>query len=225
MGIAASSARYLMLLARQSDVEFEGQQIQQSILDLSKQSSQLFRQQLDMKAPTAPMESDYTVVEYTFQYNIDGSYETHRIKEFKPIAEESYNYSILCDIKEDGADQDYNWKEANLTVNASGRITKINSIKDLGDNPDNYSNLQVQSHVDTDAYNDALQEYRYAQIQYDKAYADIQTQLSLINSQDKMLEMQLNQLDTERTALKTEVETLQKLVKENVERSFKTFGN
>ncbi len=49
--------------------------------------------------------------------------------------------------------------------------------------------------------------------------------LSLIHSQDKQLDLKLSQLDTERTALKTEIEAVQKVLKNNVEKSFKTFGD
>ncbi len=226
MGIAASSARYLMLLARQSDVEFEGQQLQQSILDLSKQSSELFQQQLDLKPPTAPMESDYIDIEYTFTYTTsDGTPTTtdYRITKWSKLDDdsESYNYSITYGI--DG-DSNYNPARANIEVNSAGRIIKIYSIENMADDG-TFSIPKTDKVLNDEAYENALEDYKYAQIRYDKAYADIQSQLSLVNSQDKMLEMQLNRLDTERTALKTEVETLQKLVKENVERSFKTFGN
>ena len=44
MGMAASQARYIALTARKSNVEYEGQQINQSRLLLANQSADLFNQ-------------------------------------------------------------------------------------------------------------------------------------------------------------------------------------
>ena len=41
---------------------------------------------------------------------------------------------------------------------------------------------------------------------------------------DAMLEMRLKQVETEHTALETEMDSVQKVVDDNVEGSFKTFG-
>ena len=54
MGIAASQARYLYLTARQTNVEFEGQQINQARTNLANEQSGLFREMLKIQAPTVP---------------------------------------------------------------------------------------------------------------------------------------------------------------------------
>ena len=54
MGIAASQARYLYLTARQTNVEFEGQQINQARTNLANEEAGLFNQMLELKAPTMP---------------------------------------------------------------------------------------------------------------------------------------------------------------------------
>lgn len=54
MGIAASQARYLYLTARQTNVEFEGQQINQARTNLANEQSGLFRDMLKIEAPTVP---------------------------------------------------------------------------------------------------------------------------------------------------------------------------
>ena len=54
MGIAASQARYLYLTARQTNVEFEGQQINQARTNLANEESGLFREMLKIEAPTVP---------------------------------------------------------------------------------------------------------------------------------------------------------------------------
>ena len=54
MGIAASQARYLYLTARQTNVEFEGQQINQARTNLANEQAGIFRDMLDIEAPTVP---------------------------------------------------------------------------------------------------------------------------------------------------------------------------
>ena len=54
MGIAASQARYLYLTARQTNVEFEGQQINQARTNLANEEAGLFREMLKINAPVMP---------------------------------------------------------------------------------------------------------------------------------------------------------------------------
>ena len=70
MGIAASQARFLGLTARKTNVEFEGQQINQQRTTLSNQSANYYNQLLGMAVPVPPSVDDYTKTVYTFE---DGS--------------------------------------------------------------------------------------------------------------------------------------------------------
>ena len=66
MGMAASQARYLGLTARKTNVEFEGQQVNQQRTALANESAGLFRRLLSLEVPTAPSQSDYYTDEYTY---------------------------------------------------------------------------------------------------------------------------------------------------------------
>ena len=66
MGMAASQARYLSLSARKTNVEYEGQQINQQRLVLSNQSADLFNQMLTMSVPMPPSSSDFTKLQYSW---------------------------------------------------------------------------------------------------------------------------------------------------------------
>lgn len=70
MGMAASQARYLGLTARKTNVEYEGQQVNQQRTTLSNQSANYYNQLLGMTVPTPPSVADYTKTVYTFD---DGS--------------------------------------------------------------------------------------------------------------------------------------------------------
>lgn len=66
MGMAASQARFLGLTARQNNVEFEGQQINQQRTTLANQSANYYNDLLGMSVPTPPSVDSYTKTVYTF---------------------------------------------------------------------------------------------------------------------------------------------------------------
>lgn len=67
MGMAASQARFLGLTARKTNVEYEGQQINQQRTTLSNQSANYYNQLLGMSVPVPPSIADYTKTVYTFE--------------------------------------------------------------------------------------------------------------------------------------------------------------
>ena len=67
MGMAASQARFLGLTARQNNVEYEGQQVNQQRTTLANQSANYYNQLLGMSVPVPPSTSDYTKTVYTFE--------------------------------------------------------------------------------------------------------------------------------------------------------------
>lgn len=69
MGMAASQARYLGLTARKTNLEYQGQQINQERTILSQQCTALYNSLLSLNIPTPPSTSDYTTIEYSGSYN------------------------------------------------------------------------------------------------------------------------------------------------------------
>ena len=72
MGMAASQARFLGLTARKTNVEYEGQQVNQQRTALSNRSANYYTQLLGMDVPVVPSIEDYTKTVYSFN---DGSLE------------------------------------------------------------------------------------------------------------------------------------------------------
>ena len=70
MGMSASQARFLSLTARKTNVEYEGQQINQQRTTLSNESSNYYSQLSSMAVPVPPSTQDFTKITYTFN---DGS--------------------------------------------------------------------------------------------------------------------------------------------------------
>lgn len=92
MGLAASQARWISLAARKSNVEYEGQQINQARTALANQSSELWNQLYTMEVPTAPSTSDYTSTQYTFQ-NGDSTQTVSNIQNADYTDDDGINYN------------------------------------------------------------------------------------------------------------------------------------
>ena len=58
MGMASSQARFLQLTARRSNIEYQGQQINQGRLALANTSASLFEKMLSLAVPTPPSSQD-----------------------------------------------------------------------------------------------------------------------------------------------------------------------
>ena len=110
-------------------------------------------------------------------------------------------------------------KKALLETDGSGRFTSVR----FEDDTVKYT-LNVETITDNEAYQDAMNQFYYDNAVYDKMVQDINAKTSLIQQQDQQLELRLKQLETEQNALSTEIDAVQKVCKENVEKSFKTFA-
>lgn len=71
MGMAASQARYIELTARKTNVEYEGQQINQQRVNLANQSAGLFNRMMSLNVPVPPSTSDYTTTQYAFSDGVN----------------------------------------------------------------------------------------------------------------------------------------------------------
>ena len=69
MGMAASQARFLGLTARKTNVEYEGQQVNQQRTALSNESAGLFNQMLTLQVPVPPSATDYYNMRYSYVQN------------------------------------------------------------------------------------------------------------------------------------------------------------
>lgn len=101
----------------------------------------------------------------------------------------------------------------------SGRYANI-KLRDFSENFD----LKSEEVTDQNSYNDAMNQYYYDVSQYEKQMTDINAKTSIIQEQDRTLELRLKQLDTEQKALTTEMDAVKGIIQKNVESTFKTFG-
>lgn len=119
-------------------------------------------------------------------------------------------------------------KDCQLTFDSSGRITeiKIPTSYTAEGVPANYKTISLNAETVTDnaAYNDAYAKYEYSQYEYDKKQQEINAKTSIIQAEDRNLELKLQRLDNERTQITTEIEAVDKVINDNIEASYKTFS-
>ena len=110
-------------------------------------------------------------------------------------------------------------EKALLETDQYGRFTSIRF-----ENDSITYKLNMETITDDAAYDDAMNQFYYENAKYDKMVQDINSKTSLIHQQDRQLELRLKQLDTEHNALSQEIDAVKKVVDDNAEKSFKTFG-
>lgn len=320
MGMAASQARFLGLTARKTNVEYEGQQVNQQRTALSNESAGLFNQMLTLTVPVPPSATDYYNMRYTYEQNgqsyeiinysssatSSGAYDvtvrtaydvvkytdltlnenpqtqvaqtlysktdstsgnTSYYMRFGASATEyalagpnvnatlSEEKGFAADTKyysynRDGAN--YFMTEAEVLNHAtstgySGTMaayrqdnskqvqdTTYNGVNLIADSTGKFSyitlpdgsqySLDLDEVSDDAGYEQAMQDYNYEKMVYDKTIADINAKTEKIQAQDRSLELRLKQLDTEQEALQTEMDAVKKVIEKNVEGTFKTFA-
>lgn len=153
---------------------------------------------------------------YTDEYDLYNSMQTYD-EAGKPIESQQklpyYNASyIKTKIEETN--------HALLETDGDGRFKSVK----FDDDSVIYT-LNTETVTDEAAYQDAMNEYNYKVQQYEKTIADINAKTSIIQQEDRTLELRLKQLDTEQNALATEMDAVKKVISDNVESTFKTFSD
>lgn len=275
MGLAASQARFLTLTARKSNIEYQGQQINQQRTVLANKSADIVNKMLALDPPTPPTSSsnDYyrvaqnftnqstgTVNNIALGKNVNGM--SQKIKSWvlvdavtnlAPVATTTqYAYQIKYAYMDNGTEMEGTMYTTPVTVAAgnaqlamttlessgafdvddkTGHIIKSMTIENVesfgGTGTTNYdeSDLIYGTNFDDVAYNTAMNQYDFDKYTYDKAISDINAETAGIQQQDKSLELKLKQLDSEHTAVSTELEAVKQVINKNVESTFKTFSS
>ena len=97
MGMAASQARFLGLTARKTNVEYEGQQVNQQRTALSNESAGLFNQMLALQVPVPPSATDY----YNMRYSYEVDNKTYEVMNY--VANQNGGYTITVRTSADVA--------------------------------------------------------------------------------------------------------------------------
>ena len=254
MGLAASQARLLLLTARKSDLEFRAQQITNSEMMLAMQTEQVAREYSIKISNQAIFYTDGSSADQAtqclsaadiallgaggmftlYELGADGMWhewtstptttteKTYKNADGDVITESQYNH---LEDAEKG-----NWTEI---LDASGNPqTTTNTTKGC-----NYNELQLLEGIKNGTLkimnakgeemslsgnNGFTQSYytdddREAEAEYEQKTASIQVK-------EKRLQNDLNQVETQQKACDTEIDSVNKVLEKNIERTFKVFS-
>ena len=324
MGLAASQARFLGITARKSNIEYEGQQVNQQRTALAEEVNALYSKLLALDVPVAPDTTEFYESNYSFAIsnttdnqqgsyviknyyeNNDGSYYIKGERTYdknlaesadlsskwkivkgednsytlvsKKDSEVSYplslatneNNTLIKDLiastpgstplpenetgfycyRDDngqthyipisqvtsntGSDSDkltsymkvnksvtenFEFDNCTITLDDNGRLSSVTI-------PDVVSGLDIDTTrtYNSEGYDAALRDYTMSKDEYDKMIADLNAQTETLQQEDKVLELRLNQIDTEQNELQTELEAVKAILDKNIENTFKTFS-
>lgn len=197
MGLSSSQARMLMLFARKSDLEQRGQNINNRRMLLANQ--------------TAEASSVYSnkLNNMTFK-----TAKVNNPDEMANLDGAAFAAKFLT------ADSGYTFKNANgedVTADKMKELTKGQDALSLYTLLKNYTiadtkgnNLDMSDGLYTE--DDAAASAKYKQI------------TDRLQAQDKQLEIELKNIDTQHQAVQTEIDAVKKVIDKNIEMTFKTFG-
>lgn len=211
MGLAATQTRFLSLTARKSNVEYQGQQINQQRTVLSNKSANLYSEMLTLSVPVPPSKGDFSHVVYYFQPA--DTYVKYQATNVNTNKETGIG---TADFVKPGSTEKVYEGVAITIKNETGTYTATIDGKEV--------RLSVGEEIDEAGYEVAYNQYVYKQYLYEQEMEAINAKTEIIQQQDKALELQLSQLDTEQNEIKTEMEALDTVLGDNVESSYKTFG-
>ena len=317
MGLAASQARFLGITARKSNIEYEGQQVNQQRTALAEEVNSLYNKLLSLKVPVAPDATEFYESKYTFSlsnttgedgdYTITSYYKTGETDDTYTIftsweysqqgangvkvnpstisgnSTDGYKYSpadvsqayTLTEVESPAATialikksypdlnisddevlytyddaktsetffftktdlenrtktgatvSKYNiatkqFKETKKFENASIIFNENGKMQTVTVDGNTVSTNATRTH-DDEGYQSALRDYTMDKEEYDKAVADLNAQTETLQQEDKVLELRLNQINTEQNELQTELDAVKEVLKKNIENTFNTF--
>ncbi len=325
MGLAATQARFLGITARKSNIEYEGQQVNQQRTALAEEVNALYNKLIALELPVAPDTTEYYESNYSFSLdntddydgdyiiksyyqNDDGTYylNTERTYTKNVAVGTKVNSSAISTSTDDTGKTTYTYTDTNsgeaytlkASENSSSMVSLINSTygNTFADDEQLYyyqdddgithyfgqtdldncaSTSTISSYVssskevtetkifesatvtfdennrfssisatdpstgtslfsaadvdttrtyDSEGYDAALRDYTMSKDEYDKKVADLNAQTESLQQEDKVLELRLDQIDTEQNELNTELEAVKQILDDNIENTFKTFA-
>ena len=134
MGMAASQARFLGLTARKSNVEYQGQQVNQQRASLANESSNLYTQMMTLDVPVPPAENDF----YKTTYVLDGTGDGYSNGDYEIVnltksyeKDGQYLITLAKDVEKSASKVDaYTFGSSSDSVDADGNNVKTIRFRD-----------------------------------------------------------------------------------------------
>ena len=237
MGLAASQARLLNLTARMHDIEYKAQNLEAQKLQMANESDQVYSEYEEAlnatKIQFKNLQNDGTII---FQdatgaslqeagYSFEVAYGENKGQVFETL-EDAVNALNLDGNFVDNPEALTSFINSGFIVlvkvlDKDGQKATFNdgdTIKEIQENEDTSGTYEINVATDT-----ALQEVS-DETNLKKAEAKYEADMRKINQKDKKFDTDLAALEAERNAIKTEIDTLKTIAKDNVDRTYKLFS-
>ncbi len=217
MGLSSSQARLLNLTARMHQIEYKAARLEAMKLQMANESRRVYDEYLEAL--------DKTKVQVK-KLNSVGAATYEDISDYATLTAAGYK---LVQIKDDGTEGAFSgpgtYTIAGQTVTISTFNTEVlTNLLNSGwfilkkTSPSTGEEYETSVAIDT-----GLQEVSDESL-LRKAEAKYEADMRKIDMKDRKYDTDLAALDTERNAIKSEMETLKTVAKDNVERTFKLFS-
>ena len=115
---------------------------------------------------------------------------------------------------------------AALTQESNGRLSTIQIVdsEDLPELENKTYSISTKQEEDALAHEEATNNYNYQKQLYEREVDRINAKTKKLQEEDRALELQIGQLDTEHTAISTEMESVKKVIEDTMDKVFKTFN-
>lgn len=245
MGLSASQARLLNLTARMHDIEYKAQNLEAQKLQMANESQQVYSEYETALNKTKIQQKDISQSGATFFKNVtaeylkkDGGYSfevavgTSKGKVYKDMATAITELKTSGSVSQDGTFTGTNEQVTNFINEGYIVLVKVldkdnKRVENFidGDLLENIQKAEATSgtyevNVATDT---GLQEVT-DEVDLKKAEAKYESDMRKINSKDAKFDTDLAALESERNAIKTEMDTLKSVAKDNVDRTYKLFS-
>ena len=200
MGMSASQARLLSITSRMSDVEFKSEQISQSKIRMSQASQEV----------TAEYNEALSKQLINYKYlNGDNNFETVTLT------------PAYIAANADKLNIELYYANGTKFTDAKSKLTATD-LYDMISSGQVYIKDNTGNRVDV--FTNTSYRTTYDDNEVRKAEANYEAELAKINQKEKMLDFELDNLQTEHNALKAEMDSIKSLIKDNVEKSFNIFS-
>ena len=165
MGLAASQARFLNLTARKTNIEYEGQQINQQRTVLANQSASYYNSMLTLSVPTPPSTETYKTTVYTCTY-AGNTYTFNQVTGKDTSATISWTYSAEEFVAQkigttNASNQNGTYKANGLTLIAGSNTNKAAEILEEMKKATGNNSLKAEDIYYTDKQNGSAHQYTY----------------------------------------------------------------
>lgn len=222
MGLSSSQARLLNLTSRMHQIEYNAARIEAMKLQMANESRKVYNDYLEAL--------DKTKVQVK-TLNPDGSVTYKDVVDYATFTKAGY---YLVYVDQNGSYSDF--KDGG-TYTIGGQAVKLDSLNsEILTNLINTGQFIIKTttikadtgsllpeHMTSVSTDTGLQEVQ-DEVNLKKAEAQYEADMRRIDMKDRKYDYDLAALDNERNAVKQEMETLQTVAKDNVERTFKLFS-